>query len=84
VVSTSIGAEGLPVQHRRNILLADTPGEFAAQTVELLTQPAMRQAIACEARSLVESSYSWAAAAEVLDKVLTQVAQPERLVEVNS
>ena len=29
VVSTSVGAEGLPVQTGENILLADAPNEFA-------------------------------------------------------
>jgi len=83
VVSTTIGAEGLPVEHRRNILLADNPEKFAAHVVELLTQPVLRERIAREARSLVESRYSWAAAAEVLERVLRQIVQ-SLCMEVNA
>jgi glycosyltransferase involved in cell wall biosynthesis len=36
VASTSIGAEGLPVQAGENLLLADTPQEFADSVISLL------------------------------------------------
>jgi hypothetical protein len=45
IVSTTVGAEGLPVRHVQKIFLADTPAEFAAQTVALLKQPEMRDNI---------------------------------------
>jgi len=84
IVSTNIGAEGLPVQHGRNIFLSDDPGEFAEHTIELLRNSVLRQRIGREGRSLVESRYSWGAAADVLAGILTQVVQPERLLEVNT
>lgn len=84
VVSTSIGAEGLPVQHNKNILLADSPSEFADQTLQLLLQPSLRQRISQEARTLVERSYSWTAAAEAFDRVLDKIVQPNRRVKVNA
>src|SRR5262245_13387565 len=59
VVSTSIGAEGLPVRQGHDIWLADTPADFAARTTELLTQPAARQRTGATARNLVESRYAW-------------------------
>lgn len=36
VVSTSLGAEGLPVKHGKNILIADHPREFAGAVVRVL------------------------------------------------
>ncbi len=39
VVSTTIGAEGLPVNDGQELLLADTPAAFAAAVVRLLTTP---------------------------------------------
>jgi glycosyltransferase involved in cell wall biosynthesis len=75
VVSTSIGAEGLPVQHGRDILLADTPAEFAARTLELLKGPGMRQQIGGAARSLVESHYGWDKVTDVVEKALLQVTK---------
>jgi glycosyltransferase involved in cell wall biosynthesis len=59
VVSTSKGAEGLDVQHDENILIADAPREFAAQTVRLLRDPALRRRLAENGRKLVEDKYSW-------------------------
>jgi polysaccharide biosynthesis protein PslH len=46
VVSTSMGAEGLPVQHGKNIILADDPADFARQVVDLLRDPPRRQRLA--------------------------------------
>src|SRR5205823_7008953 len=59
VVSTTIGAEGLPVRHGENILLADTPAEFARQTVELLQSPTRRNQIGAFACRLVKENYDW-------------------------
>jgi sugar transferase (PEP-CTERM/EpsH1 system associated) len=76
VVSTSVGAEGLPVEHGKNILLADSPEDFARRTVALLTQPAERDRMGRAARDLVESRYGWAEVTDVLEEVLMQVAKP--------
>jgi glycosyltransferase involved in cell wall biosynthesis len=70
VVSTSVGAEGLPVTHGKDILLADTPEEFAAQTVRLLHDKSARDALGASARRLVEENYSWAAVVGSIDAVL--------------
>src|SRR5256885_15425385 len=43
VVSTPIGAEGLPVHHNENILLAESPEEFARCILRLLREPAERE-----------------------------------------
>jgi len=83
VVSTTLGAEGLPVQHDRNILLADDPVDFAARTVALLTQSALRERFGREARSLAERC-NWAAAGEAFDKVLHKVVQSTNCVLVNN
>ena len=42
-----------------NILLADTPSEFAARIVFLLKDRAARAQIAHNARALVETRYGW-------------------------
>jgi len=73
VVSTSIGAEGLPVTDGENVLLADTPESFAERTIQLLTDAPARNRIGQAARSLVESRYGWSAVTNVLDDVLRKV-----------
>ena len=83
VVSTTIGAEGLPVEHNRNILIADTPASFADAAVMLLTQPMTRQRIGNAARLLVEERYDWTAVTDVVDETLKRVAA-ERVKQLSS
>lgn len=62
VISTRIGAEGLPVTHNSDILLADAPSDFAREILRLTSDPALAASIATQARSNVENRYSWTAA----------------------
>ena len=59
VVSTTIGAEGLPLTPGRDFLSADEPAAFADAVVALLRDPARRRAIGAAGRRLVEARYSW-------------------------
>jgi glycosyltransferase involved in cell wall biosynthesis len=59
VVSTLKGAEGLDVEPGKHILIADTPEEFAMQTVSLLRNPELRNMIATNAAFLVNEKYEW-------------------------
>jgi glycosyltransferase involved in cell wall biosynthesis len=63
VVSTTIGAEGLDVNHGTDILLADDAKTFAQALVELAQSPELRQKISSTGRQLVAGRYSWLAAA---------------------
>jgi sugar transferase (PEP-CTERM/EpsH1 system associated) len=73
VVSTSIGAEGLPVQPGKHLVIADDPTHFASATVNLLRDPASRRQLGIAARRLVEEKYSWAQVAKQFAKVLQDV-----------
>lgn len=59
VVSTTIGAEGLPVTHDKDIVLADDPADFAERTAQLLRNESLRTQMGSSARHLVEQHYSW-------------------------
>ena len=74
VVSTTIGAEGLPVRHNESIVLADGPEEFARQTVNLLRSPERRQQIGAAAHKMVTEKYSWAKVADGFAEVLERVS----------
>jgi sugar transferase (PEP-CTERM/EpsH1 system associated) len=74
VVSTTIGAEGLPITHGEHALIADGPRAFADAVVSLLRDARRRQALSTTARQLVVEHYDWSVAAEVLDTALTQCA----------
>lgn len=69
-VSTTVGAEGLPVNNGEHLRLADSPDEFARACVELLDNETERTALAAAARRLVESRYSWAAATRHFEDLL--------------
>jgi sugar transferase (PEP-CTERM/EpsH1 system associated) len=70
VVSTTIGAEGLPVQPNRNIIIADEPEDFARRIIWLAKNPESRHALGEAARRHVERNYSWSAVANCLEAVL--------------
>jgi len=52
VVSTRIGIEGLGVEDRKHVLLAETPEEFANVTSELISKPDLYN-------HLAESAYEY-------------------------
>ena len=70
VVSTAVGAEGLPLTHGRDILLADEPEAFARECVALLRDPARAVQIGQAGRVLVARDYSWDTAARAFEKLL--------------
>jgi glycosyltransferase involved in cell wall biosynthesis len=74
VVSTTIGAEGLPVTSGSDIVLTDDPSQFANAVCRLLESVEDRKRIGSAARKLVETEYSWAAAAKNLDNLLALYA----------
>jgi polysaccharide biosynthesis protein PslH len=70
VVSTSVGAEGLPVHQGEDILLADAPDDFAASIVFLLRDAQRRNGLGMAARKLVQEKYSWQTVAEDFSQTL--------------
>lgn len=62
VVSTTVGAEGLPGTGGDNLLIADTPREFAQSVCRLLASEDLCNRLAGNARQLFESSLNWSAA----------------------
>ncbi len=75
IVSTSVGAEGLPVEHGRNIVLADKPDEFASAVVTLLKDPKARREMGQNAHRMVAEKYSWAAVAAHFDQILARLTE---------
>jgi glycosyltransferase involved in cell wall biosynthesis len=57
MVSTSVGAEGLDFVPGKEILIADTPEQFAASIVELLRDPVRRRSLGEAARRRVVANY---------------------------
>lgn len=59
VISTTIGAEGLPVNDGRDIVLADSAQAFADACLRLLAAPARTREIADAAFTLVKDNFGW-------------------------
>jgi sugar transferase (PEP-CTERM/EpsH1 system associated) len=80
VISTAVGAEGLPVQSGKDILLADRPNDFAQSVIGLLRDSHLRRRLGTGARSLVQENYTWGRVAEsfvrtLQDSVISQRAR---------
>ena len=67
VVSTSLGAEGVPALQRENIILADKPEEFAQGILDLMTDDTLFERIRTNARKLVEEKYAWEKGVEIME-----------------
>ena len=59
VVSTVLGAEGLQVKHRENILISNSDGELASTIINLMTEPDLHAQIVFGGRQLVAARYDW-------------------------
>jgi polysaccharide biosynthesis protein PslH len=59
VVSTSVGAEGLPLVPGEHYLRADHPADFAREVSSLLKDPERRKKLGAAGRSLVEKRFGW-------------------------
>lgn len=73
VVATSKGAEGLAVTPEQDLLIADTPAEFARQTVRLLADAGLRARLVANGRRLVEQRYSWERSGAQLEALLAEI-----------
>ena len=59
IVSTSIGAEGLGLEHGEHLLLADDYADFARETAALVADPARGAALGAAGRAHVEERFGW-------------------------
>jgi glycosyltransferase involved in cell wall biosynthesis len=72
IVSTSMGAEGVPeLCDGEQLLLADTPRAFAAAVLRLLHNPALAQSLGAAGRQMVRQQYDWQVIVPHLEQVYT-------------
>jgi glycosyltransferase involved in cell wall biosynthesis len=80
MVSTTIGAEGLPLVNEREILLADTPEELSAGLVRLLTDVPFARGLAERAARRVREEFGWDRVATrftaICERLATRRARP--------
>ena len=73
IVATSLGAEGFPVTHGRELLLADTPEDFAQAALHLLEDQEQRSQMGESARRFVEATYGWDALVPKLEALYDNI-----------
>jgi glycosyltransferase involved in cell wall biosynthesis len=59
VISTSLGCEGLAAVDGENLLIRDTPAEFAAAVQAVVRDPDLRRRLERNARATAEQLYGW-------------------------
>ena len=73
VVSTTIGAEGLPLQDDVHVVRADTPQTFANAVLTLLRDKAGRDQLGANGRQLMEDKFSWPKVAQQFAEYCAEV-----------
>jgi len=69
VISTTIGAEGLPVRDGQELIIADGAHRFAQSVVRVLTDANLASSISEQARATVCEQFGWNRAAEAFAEI---------------
>ena len=81
IVSTTIGAEGLPVKEGAELLLADTAESLAEAVVRVLNNKALANALGTRAAATVRENFGWERVAErfsnICEETLTNARRPK-------
>lgn len=73
IVSTSVGCAGIPVHPGEDILIADTPEEFAAAVIQVLRDRERGAWLSTKGRQHVEAQFDWRVACQKLDEVYERI-----------
>ena len=74
LVSTTVGAEGLPLQDGKHFYRADTPVAFSERVLELLRDADKRRSMGEDAREYVYENFRWQRVADRFLDICRQVA----------
>jgi sugar transferase (PEP-CTERM/EpsH1 system associated) len=78
VISTTIGAEGLPVRNGEELLLADDPESFARAVVRVLTDRRLAERLGRQAGAVVRERFGWDNAAARFIETCEHAARARR------
>jgi glycosyltransferase involved in cell wall biosynthesis len=74
VISTTVGAEGLPVRDGEDLLIADTPRAFADAVVRVLRDERLARALGERSAATVRERFSWDKVASVFAEACVRAA----------
>ncbi len=76
LISTTVGAEGLPVRNKAELLLADSPADFAAAVVRVLTDDEFAFHLGRRAAKLVREQFGWNRVADRFAEICEKAMPP--------
>ncbi len=79
LVSTSVGCAGIPVHPGEDILIADSPAEFAAAVVRVLREPETARNLSVAGRRYVEEQFDWRVVCRKVDEVYREGCKDARM-----
>jgi glycosyltransferase involved in cell wall biosynthesis len=79
VVATSRAVEGMCLQDGKDILLADTPADFADKILELYQSEELWNRVSCNGVEKTRMRYSWETAQSQLSRILQVDSRPNSL-----
>jgi len=75
VVVSTIGAEGLPLVDRENVLVADSAADMAERCIQLLCDAELRRRIGRNAREMITRGHDWSVVAAEFSRICSSVAR---------
>ena len=75
VISTTVGAEGLPVRDGKELMLADDPKAFADAVVRVLSDSTLATQLGKSAAELVRQNFGWRGVSENMAQVCQTAIQ---------
>jgi glycosyltransferase involved in cell wall biosynthesis len=78
LVTTSVGAEGIDLEHGRTAMITDDTARFAEHTVALLRDPGLRRSMGAAGRRLVLEKYDWRSNYAILDRTFAEAVAKRR------
>lgn len=73
MVSTSIGAEGLPINNKENAILADTAQEFIEGVLTLSRDPELQNKFVKNAKLIIKLGYSVEECGQIRNEIYTKI-----------
>lgn len=75
IISTTVGAEGLPARDGMELLLADTPEAFAERVVRVLTDESYARELGARGAKMVRERFGWDKVAESFTEICRLAAR---------
>lgn len=78
VVTTTVGLEGIDACPGTDVMVADSPEDFARSVIDLLQDKELQQQLSTNGRRLVEEKYDWQVVLEKLDTIYKGLSRARR------